>query len=108
MNVNVGGQVHQAVFTALDMRDLGRAGVMRLLAKLPELEGWERLDVMASFISACIRRAGGAMTADELLLVLRPEEREPLFEAIPDLLGVPKEASESPNAGSPGSTATST
>lgn len=108
MNVTVGGQSFPASFTALDMRDLGKAGVMRQLAKMPELEGWERLDAMASFISACIRRAGGKMTADELLLVLKPEEREALFGAIPDLLGIPKEEGAGPNGASPGSTATST
>lgn len=107
MDVTVGGQVYPAQFTALDMRDLGRAGVMRQLARLPELEGWERLDCMASFISASVRRAGGTMTADGLLLVLKPEEREPLFAAIPELLGIPPEDAGSPNAGSPRSTATS-
>ena len=107
MDVIVGGQSFPVSFTALDMRDLGRAGVMRRLAHLPELEGWERLDCMAEFISACIRRAGGTMTSEGLLLAMKMDESEKLFAAIPELLGVGK-GSPSPNAGSPGSTATST
>ena len=107
MNVTVGGQTYQAVFTALDMRDLGKAGVMRQLAKFPELDAWERLDAMAAFMAACIRRGGGTMTADDLLLVMRPEEHEPLLDAIPELMGIPKGAA-SPNVERPGSTATST
>lgn len=106
MDVTVGGQVYQSQFTALDMRDLGKAGVMKQLARLPELEGWERLDAMSAFISACIRRAGGKMSADDLLLAVKPGEHEALYAAIPTLLGIPDDTG--PNAPSPGSTATST
>ncbi|MEY2667648.1 MAG: hypothetical protein RJA59_286 [Pseudomonadota bacterium] len=106
MNIVAGGVEHAVSFTLLDMRDLGKAGVMARLRKLGEVEEWERMDAMAAFISACVRRAGGKMTADELLLVVKPEEVKDLYAAIPTLLGVKEDEATDPNAPSPGTTAT--
>jgi hypothetical protein len=106
MKIVAGGVEHAVSFTLLDMRDLGKAGVMARLRKLGELEEWERMDAMAAFISACVRRAGGKMTADELLLVVKPEEMKDLYASIPTLLGVKEDEAKDPNAPGPGTSAT--
>jgi hypothetical protein len=104
VNVVIGGKEYGAGFTLLDMRDLGKSGVMKNLRRLQELEHWEQLDAMAGFVSACVRRGGAKMTADELLAQVKAEEIPALYAAIPRLMGVPEDAD--PNARSPEATTT--
>jgi hypothetical protein len=104
VNITVGGVVHPVVFTFLDHRELGRAGVMSKLAQLGSLPSWDQNDAVAAFLSTCMRRAGVQMTADEFLLAVKREEWPALASAIPVILGIPEGEAADPNAQSPGET----
>lgn len=105
MKIVAGGVEHAVSFTLLDKYELGVAGVMKKLAELGTIEPYERERAVAEFVSACVRRAGGKMTWEDLLLVVTPDEFNALAVAIPALLGVKEEVAGDPNAPGPGTTA---
>jgi hypothetical protein len=105
--VTIGGVVYPASFTTLDRYELGKAGTLGAITNLKSVEDWQRLETMADFMAACVRRAGTAMTKEELLLAAEPTEIEGIFLGIAILLGLKPETAEEaiPNAVSPGTPA---
>jgi hypothetical protein len=112
MKVTVGGTEYQiASLQLVDVRDLGQKGAMAKLRRFHLLEGWERLDVAAELTATAIRRAGGQITADELLTKLGATEGPVIVDLVPDILeasGFVGAKGDGPNAQSPGEVPTST
>lgn len=105
MNVTIGGKEYPVSYTLLDTFELGKAGVHASIRKFNEIEDWERLGIIAAFISTCVRRAGGTMTTEDFLLLAKTPELVGLYKAMAELMAMVGE-DERPNEQSPGATAT--
>ena len=112
MKVSAGGTEYQiASLQLVDVRYLGKSGTMAKLRRFPLLEGWERLDVAAELVATGVRRAGGQLTADELLTKLGGKAGAMLIDLVPEILeasGFVADQGADPHESSPGEVPTST
>lgn len=114
MKFSVGGKEYEgAPLRFIDVRDLGKSGVMAKLRRFHLLEGWERGEVAAELVATSIRRAGGKADAVELMTDAGAVEGGALVDLVPEIMTASgfdllKPEAGDPNAPSPGTEPTST
>lgn len=107
MQITVGGVTYpMAALRLADVRDLGKSGVTKAMARFVELDSWEQLDALVEILATSIRRAGGQVTARELLEAATAADQVVILEAVSGMLResgfLPATEGGSPNAVSPG------
>jgi hypothetical protein len=109
MEVIIGGKTYPiASLKLVDVRDLGKIGVVKKMVQFVELEPWEQTDAIAEIIATSVRRAGTYLTADELLAAADPPDRAKFLPLVGEILKasgfMTSEAIADPNGQSPGTT----
>ena len=107
MKVSIGGKdLEVARLTVWDVCELQASGHWDAVVKFTEAAPVARTRAMYEVMAAAVCRAGGKVTARELMEQSYPEDVPPLLAALPKVLRRDGVATEdaSPNAQSPGAT----
>lgn len=87
MRITAGGKEYQvAPLKLVDVRDLSRAGVLARMRRLGELDLFEQLEATAELLAVAVRRAGGDLSAQQLLEAADGTELAALTAAVPEIL----------------------